>query len=367
MKTRRPGSLLIFRLLSIFVGVAFSVALLEVGLRVIDWPSPGLYRGRDGPVALSMANEEGSSWRAYPGRMRLRHWDYDVEIELNSDGFIERERTSKRPGTWRVGLFGDSFVAGMGVASEDRFGRIWMNAIYPSEARPIEIYNFGSAWCGTGQNAAFLSAHAAEYELDEVVLALFGGNEIEDNLRWSSYRALPQERQVELDREASSGRTLRTWIRNHSRAAGFLYVAIASRFTTQEIGIPTKASLDKGWAKTRQALESFALEAGIRPVTIWYLPDSHEWDDDVWSELRGTHHLEETDRHVVRDAVEAWANAQRIPFVDVTPMLEGRTIDELRFRRDGHWNADGHRVVGLGLARIPLASFAQRRNDAESD
>lgn len=350
-----------FRLLSLGLGVSAFVGMLEIGLRLMDWPAPGLYRDRMGPLALSMPSGDGSSWRAYPGSARLRHWDYDVPIELNRHGFIEREPVPKAPDAWRVGIFGDSFVAGMGVLPTKRFTQVWRDSLPARPGSPaVEVYNFGSAWCGSAQNAAFLESHGAEYQLDEIVLAIFGGNELEDNLAWSEYSAKSPEERRRADHAASSGSSMREWIRNHSRAAGFLFVTIAGRFSSKSLRVLDAKSIDRLWPVTEQALESFSRASGERRFTIWYLPDTHEWDDEVWGQVKREYSLVDGDRHVVRDAIARWASRSGVPFVDGTPLLAGRSAKELRFRRDGHWNEAGHRVVGAGLAGIESASRVQR-------
>lgn len=355
---------LLFPMLALALGGAVTLLLLEAGLRVADWPSPGLYQNGDGPLPLSMPNAEGSSWRRYPGPARVRHWDYDVDVVLNRHGFVEREPAPKREGAWRVGVFGDSFALGMGVPPERRFTHHWLAGAMRSSAsaatRPLEAYNFGSVWCGSAQNAVFLAAHGDEYALDEVVLAVFGGNELDDNLRWTDYAAKSPEEQARDDAAASSGTSLRSWIRNHSRAAGFLFVTLAGRFTSRAAVVPDATALATSWPTTRSALDAFVAAAAGRPLTLWYLPDTHEWDDAVWDAVAAELKLRDADRHVVRDAIRDWAAERRIPFVDVTAFLAGRSASELRFRRDGHWNETGHAVVGDALAKEPSASAHQR-------
>lgn len=355
---------LLFALAGVGIGVVVSLLLFELALRLIDWPSPGLYQDGVGPLPLQIATEEGGSWRRYPGPARVRHWDYDVEVHLNAHGFIERENAPKPSGTWRIGLFGDSFTAGMGVDPEDRFGRVWWRATAFDAGRPVEVYNFGSVWAGTAQNAAFLEAHGDSYALDEIVLAVFGGNELQDNEHWEMYRNLSE---AERSRHDQRDQSWRDWVRNHSRAAGFLYVSLVRSFAKREVLVPTRAFVDEHWPPTRRAFEQFVKVAGERPLTVWYLPATTEWDDAAWREMRDRLGLDEADRHAVRDRIRAWVLAAGVPFVDTTPFLAGRSVADIRFPRDGHWNAAGHEIVGRALAETPRASHWQRRSSGTDE
>lgn len=348
-----------------FAAVTLSITLvglllaLEIGLRIVDWPSPGLYQNGVGPLRLSLPNENGSSWREYPGAARLRHWDYDVAVTLNSHGFIERENRPKQPGEWRIGIFGDSFTAGMGVPRDERFADRWWRDL--QRDRPeVSVYNFGSAWSGTAQSAAFLEAHGDEYELDEIVLALFGGNEMSDNVLWEESVDLdPAQRSSLEDRLRDGG--WRDRIRNSSRAAGYLYVVLSRGLARRTPSIPTQEDLAKLWPASARALDTLVAAAGSRPLTIWYLPATIEWDDASWQSTRELLDLEPSDRRAVHDAVRDWSTARGIPFLDVTEAFAGQTREALCFPNDGHWNEAGHEIAADYLsrrARLPRSPSA---------
>ena len=349
--SRGPGPALyaVFAITTLAITVVGLLLVLEIGLRIIDWPSPGLYQDGVGPLPLSLADGRGSAWRAYPGDARIRHWDYDVDVHLNRHGFIDHDPAPRAPGERRIGLFGDSFAAGMGVTPDERFATRWWRDLQRADER-VSVYNFGSAWSGTGQSAAFLAANGAHYELDELVLAVFGGNELGDNQRWESSRAqTPEERAAMEQRMRSRG--WRDEIRNRSRAAGYLYVALARGLARREVRVSTREDLPDLWPDTERGLDAFLEAAKGRPLTVWYLPATIEWSDDAWEQVSSGHDWTDADRHVVRDAIRLWAESRGVPFLDVTPALAGRSVAELRFANDGHWNAAGHALVAEYLSQ----------------
>jgi lysophospholipase L1-like esterase len=71
-----------------------------------------------------------------------------------------------------------------------------------------------------------------------------------------------------------------------------------------------------------------------------------------------------------RDALAAALLARELPTVAADDLLAGRRWEPLRYPRDGHWNAAGHRAVGealaplvrdaLGTARPPRPAAAPR-------
>jgi hypothetical protein len=51
-----------------------------------------------------------------------------------------------------------------------------------------------------------------------------------------------------------------------------------------------------------------------------------------------------------RDALAEALRRRNIPFLALDSLIDGADWDALRHRRDGHWNAEGHREVGRALA-----------------
>ena len=346
-------------ILSLAIGGVLAFATLEGFLRVRDWPTPGLYVDGRGPLPLVLPSAEGSAWRNYKGDAELRHWSYRVPVRLNRHGFIEREPEPKPRGAWRIGLFGDSFAAGQGVESVERFGNLWAEALRDRFGREVEVYNFGSAWCGSAQNAAFLERHGAEYELDELVLAVFSGNELTDNERFESYSKRSEEERRALDAARGKG-SIRSWLRDHSRAAGFLWITFARMFAGTEQHYLTPQSVESLWPLTERALERFASAAGGRPMTLWYLPSRPEWDDAAWEWVRAEAGLADDDRDVLRERMQAWAERRGVAFVDLTSSLSGKDPDEVTIALDGHLNAEGNLGAAALLAADPRASHLQR-------
>ena len=326
-------------------GSAVALGMGEALVRAHGWPTPGLYRDGKGPLALRVPGEGGG---AYPpqGWGRLRHYDYDVAWQVNSDGFREREPEPKSRGEWRVALLGDSFAAGVGVEASGCFAAYWNRTAGPA----VTLWNLASPSCGTSCEAAILRVAGARYDADEVVVAFFGGNDLSDNLAWS--RAGPATMEVDSDWNG------RVWLREHSRLATFLWVGFARGFARfRPPGVYDTAEFERLWPFTEEALASLRSAAGARPLSLVYLPSSPEWDDGLWRWARAQYGLREEGRFLVSSALARWAGTHGVRFFDVTPALRRcPTAAECCFPVDPHWNVGGHRLVGEALASsFPLA------------
>jgi hypothetical protein len=343
-----------FRAVAIFLGVLMALVLCEVALRIAGWSAPGFYIQGRGPVNLRNSGRDGG---AYPpgARGELRHYDYSVQCIVNSYGFRDAEIIPKRPGEWRIGVLGDSFTAGVGVNQSERFADIFRAEIQRRRS-DVTVVNLGAPLCGTACEAAMLDRVSRDYQLDEIVLAFYGGNDVEENTAWY----------LQLNRPPSDERTVsmkaKDWLREHSRLSTFLWVSGVRAFATfRPPGIYSQTDLERSWADTEQSLKQLKASVGNRKLTILYLPAVPEWSDEVWREMRTRYGVPEEGRHLVRTALARWSRDNQFAWVDATDWLrQCSSVKDCDFPVDGHWNARGHLLVAQGLLGLPYWAEPRR-------
>jgi hypothetical protein len=324
--------------------VVAALVLAEIVLRIFGWPAPGFYVNGHGPMKLRSPGQNGG---AFPPSAtgELRHYDYDVECRVNKYGFRDSEVPPKQPGEWRIGILGDSFTAGVGVKQQERFTDIFREAL--RRRRPnVTVWNLGAPLCGTACEAEMLNRVDGDYQLDEVVLAFYGGNDLEDNSAWyeSESRRSPGE-----DEGLTS--SAKGWLREHSRVATFVWVnAIRAAATFRPPGVFTESELAREWPDTDRSLRRLQNLIGSRRLTVLYLPSTPEWSEVVWQEVRRRYGTSDEARHLVRNALKEWSNQHSLQFIDGTDWLQKcSSLGECVFPVDPHWNARGQLLVAQGL------------------
>jgi len=340
-----------FRFFAIVAGMGATILVGEATLRFAGWPAPGFYVRGAGPIELRLPGKNGGAFP--PGvRGELRHYDYSVECNVNNFGFRDRELVARHPGELRIGLLGDSFTAGIGVREEERFASVFAAAI--RERQPnVTVWNLAAPMCGTACEGEMLDAIKGPYDLNEVVLGFYSGNDLQDDEAW--YRQSSQTDKGAAPRFDSS----RRWLREHCRLASFIWVNLIRAWTSFEPpGVYAKAALERDWPNTEKSLERVRQEVTARSLTILYLPAQPEWDDTAWQQVRTHLHTSDEDRFVTRDAVREWAANQGISFVDATPWLRPcQPATQCVLSTDPHWTAHGHRLIADGLI-----DYWQKRN-----
>lgn len=103
-----------------------------------------------------------------------------IHIRTNSKGLRDRERTYKvPPGIQRILCLGDSFAFGWGVEATDRLTDVLENRFL----RHTEVINAAVEGYGTDQQYLYLQREGFRYHPRVVLLAMFPGNDFEDNTR----------------------------------------------------------------------------------------------------------------------------------------------------------------------------------------
>jgi len=333
----------LFRFAAMTAGLLVALMIGEVAVRLAGWPAPGFYAQGAGPIELRLPGKNGGAFP--PGaRGELRHYDYSVECDVNRYGFRDSEITERRPGEQRIGILGDSFTVGIGVEAAERFASLFAATL--REQRPnVTVWNLGAPNCGTGCETDMLEAVTKDYDLDQVVLAFYSGNDLQDNEAWLEAQSANQEHNIP---RFVSGRT---WLREHFRLASFLWVNGIRAWTSSEPeGVYTATSLNRYWPNTERQLERLRQIIPAGSLTILYLPARPEWDDRAWQDIRNHLQTPDVNRFLTRDALSRWAKDQGIRFVDVTPWLHAcQPATRCIFSTDPHWTAAGHRLVADGL------------------
>lgn len=358
VRARRQLSLgrkLTFICISMSIGLLIAAGAVEIGLRFVDWPVPGLDTG--GEVARWKVKQTGREGGTYPpGVWRLRHYDFDVEWAANSDGFHEREREPKKDGAYRIGLIGDSFTAGYGLEMNKRFSQVWFDQFGTSHPH-AELWNLSTGLCGTAHQADIMAGVGKEYQFDEVILGFYPGNDLADNKAWMKAKETGSTEPAVDDTKG-----IVPMLRRNSRLLTFLWTnGLRSLKTYPPKGIFRESEFRELWPDTEKSLEMLRENASGLPLTIWYLPTESEYSDAYWQSQAAKFNYSEQDRHRVREAVAKWAEARNIAFVDLTPFLEGQSPAEIHFKNDAHWNERGSRLIGDGLAKTPRATALGRQ------
>lgn len=129
---------------------------------------------------LFLQPDRAVGWKGVPG-LRFTwagaDWyakDFSTDVQLNSLGFRDRERTpAKTPGTIRVALLGDSFVEALQVPLEGTAAALLERRLNVAGAtavppRRYEVLNFGVSNFGVGQYLLAWEAYARRFAPDYV-------------------------------------------------------------------------------------------------------------------------------------------------------------------------------------------------------
>ncbi|MFH1572015.1 MAG: SGNH/GDSL hydrolase family protein [Gemmatimonadota bacterium] len=128
-------------------------------------------------------------------------WTREMEggerrVRTNRGGYHDLERPLERtPGTARLAFLGDSFLEAYQVEIAGNFSQrtaALLSARGTPGGRPVEAVNFGVHGYGLGVHYLFVQERLVAWHPDAVVLALFLGNDLQDNYAPLASAAVPR-------------------------------------------------------------------------------------------------------------------------------------------------------------------------------
>jgi lysophospholipase L1-like esterase len=157
-------------------GSLFALLLSELGLRLAGISYPSFYLPDD---RLGKAPRPGmKAWYGTEG---------GALVHFNRQGLRDREHDrQKPPQSLRIAVLGDSYTEALQVPVEKTFWSVMeqeMQHCHNWNRRPVEVLNFGVAGYSTAQELQMLRYRVWNYSPDIILLAMFLGNDISDNLR----------------------------------------------------------------------------------------------------------------------------------------------------------------------------------------
>ncbi len=308
-------------------------------------------------------------YRFIPGlRARVQHEGGGYLVRVNQAGFrCEHELSSaKRPGCFRVLLFGDSYTAGDGVSNPQRYGDLLEQRI-PG----LEVLNFGLPGTGTDQHYLIHREVAPKLEHDLVVIGLLVENIRRVAARFRPYatrggrplilakpyfslgadgeltlqhvpvpkRPLPDDvlPPDERDRVDRGGRL--PWLRALVNRAGPRAKEWAQRLSRYQPLPGYDSPQEPAWQLLRAILERWASEAK-RPILICPIP--------LYQYVEGS-----ASPQAYQARFAELSAPPRIAIHDPLPDLRRHPAEArrgFRFRIDPHPTPAGHRALAESLA-----------------
>ena len=393
------------RLLLVAVGTGAGLLLAEVSLRVVDG---GHFIGR-GLDRLMCRYDPRLGWVKVPnGKATLVTSEYEVREEFNSKGLRGPEYDYAKPqGEYRILVLGDSFAEGYTVEFSELFSEKLRLELREGGV-PCEVVNAGTGGYSTDQELLWFRDEGVKYAPDLTIL-LFSDNDPWYNTQgryWMGFKPV-----FEFDGERLELRNvpvpapwgadissrklkdrfagLKSWLRQHShaysllsrgikRSAGINSIAIKIGLASESetdlpragdelVSIPDvfrvyqtdeREQFERAWRTTEALLRELALEckSAGSDLLVFYVPSSYCIDDGKWEGMKKKYAWDEPawSRELPARRLAAICEGHGIDFMDPTARMR-EEVAELYFALDGHWNRQGHALIGRLLAQRLLA------------
>ncbi len=376
----------------ILLGLVSGLIILEVALRIIyPDPSPklvnqGLQLHRDYGISFT---PDAAGWNT-----SLRG-EYSVYININQKGLRGAEYPYDKPtGVYRVLVLGDSFTSALQVTEDETFSALMASQLnQTSEVSHVEVINAGVVGYGTTNELAYFTREGYKYQPDLVILALFVGNDISDNMHPPHYKLengtlipLPPAYSPDFGtppwaKKGTFFKNLRNFLYLHSRlysvTVELLVYTIVKQFpplaqTLTALGLveitrpvmnagniySTSPSSEEAWQMTEALILKLRQEVESRQakLLVVILPDETEVDVKKWAKLVAEYpdlFAQQTSPLKPTARLAQILQSHQIAHVQLSPILQAyqdqHPQESLYYKFDGHWKPNGHRLAAQAM------------------
>ena len=358
---------------------------LEVAFRILGPFLPGDYR-----LGIEREFDPTLGWRQRANFVGgNRSAEFAARFQTNSLGLRGGEIAYDKPAEgYRVLVLGDSFVAAAHVSLEQtmahQLGDLLRQDLAP---RPAEVINAGVAGYGTSQEYLYLETEGYRYYPDVVVLVVFLGNDLTDNLRSEDARwdrptfevgANGQLLQVNRPRRAGDRPGRDDLLFRTSTVYNFVQSGLLAKLDPantrtgeegrepgQDFQIYRRAQpqkLLKAWEVTEALIEAIAARCdaiGARLVVAG-APSFRQLDPNRFVQLLLADGVDpaDYDPELPSRLLAGVAARERLLYLDLLPVLrqaQGRGEGDVFYPRNTHWAPAGQRAVAEALRAFLLA------------
>jgi lysophospholipase L1-like esterase len=335
----------------------------EVWLRLADGQSAP-ERSKRYPQGTLCKREPSLGWIGEPNKSRTMMFSSEdmeeMHVKMNSEGFWDEEHEARKPpGVKRILFLGDSFTVGYGVPREKKFTET-MKASLP---KGFEVINLGMWGYSVDQELLVLESMGLKYAPDVVVVCLFLDDLFCTNLV-SINDGIYIKPKFSLTWEG--GLVLENVPVPNNRGRSFLLNLILTRFCDLQNRIEVGWEFDRrGWLSVfdrafvkrlqfslalRLIYEMFFLsEENDARFLLVVIPFKDQLNDTRAYESVGGYGgipTERLDLRLPQKVINRFCEKAGIPVLDLLNAFEKHDLpEELFFRSDLHWTAEGHRLA----------------------
>lgn len=340
--------------------------------------------GRDHPLVWRPDSALG--WWHVAGSKQ--HWvsEGDGWIEINNLRMRDPERSvAKRPGVFRIAVFGDSMTEGVQVNLDQTFCQLLEQRLRQRTGRDIEVLNFGVNGYGALQEYLLFKEHGREFKPDLVLHAVFLDNDIADGHPGLAAGQLGAPFVVEsptgglqIDYSAAQQSTAsydRQPIATIRRASAIYRILSDARYRRLESatfaagqaeskGVPRRYLLyaepappdwETAWGRFERVVSAFAADVrrGGAEYAVISVPAGQIVNTEAWEELRSKFPAMSSQQWRLRgpeERLEMIAARQKVPLIEpLETFAKSSRRRSLFFGLAGHLTPEGHQVMAAAI------------------
>lgn len=311
----------------LIIGLILSLLVLGAGEMVVR---------RIMPTDPCMRRDELLGFSLKPGSSCWRQSrDFKVAYQINSLGLRDEKTELEKKEGWRILMLGDSFTEGTGVKQEETFSALLEKAL------GIEVVNAGVSGYSPLQEYLWLKDQGLKLNPDLVILNL-NATDFSEADKYHQIWKQNGYTNLQLDKPSFLA-SIRLVQLMRERLEKLLKPRPPAVFVVSEAY----------WQLVRSDISriNFLTSGKNIPLLVVWQPHGQQVSATAWGDGRLVHGFKVGKKYPtdIPKWLDDLAQQKGFDFLDLSPAFEATDAAQLYFPYDGHWTAEGHKLVAKVL------------------
>jgi len=302
-----------------------------------------------------------------------------VRVDTNSIGMRDDEHArTASPDTFRILLFGDSFMEALQVDWEDTLAARLAARLNEARDQEIEILNASVSGWGTDDQLTYYLRKGRAFDPDLILVGVTLHNDVADNLLFEFHGvedgALVERPIEEIPIHTYARLQVQEWLASSSH----LYRLLVGSFRAQSVRAGAMAlsqhvselvrrvpsdRVQVGWAVTTELLDKMheAADAGGAEMAVFLIPLAIQVTEGRLDAFLAGTRLGPSDisLEAPQEIMSNWGETRGVKVIDLLPDFRAWAAEhdaDPYLLVDGHWSEDGHELGAEVVARELIGS-----------
>lgn len=302
--------------------------------------------------------------------------EFKARFTTNSRGIVGNEEYpyEKDKNKYRIIMLGDSFIESKQVENYEKANWI-IECDLRKKGFNADVINMGTSGYGTDQELYYLTSEGLKYKPDAVILNIFLGNDIADNIKDDVYR-LERGELTKNKVKIATYRKIWAFLRRNFHSVTFFSenfikpIVYKNKRISKEVPhrFLNNYTDEKGWEKTKELIREMkkVVKESNSTFLVVIIPEKEQLSLEIFQTRYEVREWNKINMTKYQTILKEFLESENIEYVDMLLVLnklnKNKDKNYFYFEQDSHFNIEGNKILAEAIKEWIREKELSQRN-----